>query len=217
VNNDQDALAPWERDLFAAINRQPSAVSNDLTTDHCPPTAVVMGVGNRDRGDDGVGSVVAAELLDQPSVVSSQSSAIIAVLDCGVAPENYLARAASLRPRRVIFIDAADFGAAPGSIALFEISAEQSATTHYSLLTTHCSLPTAVSTHSGGLDLSAKYLREACRSFDGAEDKPVCELTCRLLAVQPGNVRDGRTLTPAVREAADAIVSSEVWHRAART
>jgi Ni,Fe-hydrogenase maturation factor len=124
----------------------------------------------------------------------------------------------------VIFIDAADFGAAPGSIRLFElggqrsaISGQQSATAHYSLLTTHCSLPTSVSTHSGGLDLSARYLREACRSFDGAEGKPVCELTCWLLAVQPGSVLDGRALSPAVREAADAIVSSEVWRSTQRT
>ena len=152
-------LLPWERDLLAALSNQSSVVSDQgrpPITDHCPPPAVasakagpitvVLGVGNRDRGDDGVGSVVAAELSrrqsadgSEKSVVSGKelpttdcslltphSSPATAVLDCGVAPENYLSRVAAMHPRHVVFIDAADFGAPPGSIRLFELGDQSS-------------------------------------------------------------------------------------------
>ena len=65
MSNDQSALADWERDLLAAIGTGP---------------IVVLGVGNRDKGDDGVGSVVAGELSHQLSVISPATASTMAAI-----------------------------------------------------------------------------------------------------------------------------------------
>ena len=60
----------------------------------------VLGIGNRDRRDDGVGSLAAEHL-------TRLSRAL--VIDTGTVPENFLEKAAGFCPDTVLLIDAVDF------------------------------------------------------------------------------------------------------------
>ncbi|MCS7259027.1 MAG: hydrogenase 3 maturation endopeptidase HyCI [candidate division WOR-3 bacterium] len=74
---------------------------------------VVLGIGNRLRGDDGIGSIVAQEL-------KKYESDNLIVYDCETTPENYIDKVISNNPDWVIFIDACNFNAPVGSFRLFE-------------------------------------------------------------------------------------------------
>lgn len=71
----------------------------------------VVGVGNRMKGDDGIGPALTDRLRDV---------ADIDCLDAGVAPENHLERIVRLGASMVILVDAIVFGGAAGKYRLFE-------------------------------------------------------------------------------------------------
>jgi len=73
--------------------------------------AVVLGIGNTLKGDDGVGPFVCERLAGTVSA---------AVMDAGTVPENYIARIAKAGPENLLVIDAIDFGAAGGTVRLFD-------------------------------------------------------------------------------------------------
>jgi len=87
--------------------------------------ALVLGVGNRMRGDDAVGSII-GELL--------AAGGRIPAIDCSVAPENHLSRILEARPEELILVDACDFGGRAGEIRRFE-EAEFEKIAHGLLLT----------------------------------------------------------------------------------
>lgn len=91
-------------------------------------TIVIIGVGNRMRADDGIGSIIAAELM-------SQLPDNILVYDAESSPENYIDKIVQAKPDWVIFIDACNFKAQPGEFKLFEESEIQDIS--YGLLSTH--------------------------------------------------------------------------------
>ena len=62
-----------------------------------------MCIGNRDGGDDGVGSYIAEKLKDE-----------FTVLDCGIVPENYTSVVKQYNPENLIIIDAIEMGLSPG-------------------------------------------------------------------------------------------------------
>ncbi|MFH1407201.1 MAG: hydrogenase 3 maturation endopeptidase HyCI [Candidatus Omnitrophota bacterium] len=73
---------------------------------------VILGVGNRLRGDDGFG----------PALIERLKGKLDADLfDCGSAPENFLGKVIKLSPDIIIVADAADFGAGAGEIKIFDI------------------------------------------------------------------------------------------------
>jgi hydrogenase maturation protease len=72
-------------------------------------TTLVVGVGNRMRGDDGAG----------PAAVDALAACGVRTLDCGVAPENYLEKIVALNPAVVLFVDAVNFGGTSGDMRLF--------------------------------------------------------------------------------------------------
>ncbi len=74
----------------------------------------ILGVGNRDRGDDGVGSIVAERLSAQFGSWA---------VDGGTVPENHLEKVARLDADTVVLIDAADAGGAPGDVKLLDPAA----------------------------------------------------------------------------------------------
>jgi len=73
--------------------------------------AVVLGVGNRLRGDDAIGSLVTDELGKFEGLM---------VIDCATTPENYIEPVVRLAPERILIVDACDFGGKPGEFRLFE-------------------------------------------------------------------------------------------------
>jgi hydrogenase maturation protease len=72
---------------------------------------VVVGVGNPWRADDGAGCRVAARL---------RAGGRVATLDAEEIPESFLGDILDRRPDSVAFVDAVDFGAPPGAVALLD-------------------------------------------------------------------------------------------------
>jgi hydrogenase maturation protease len=75
--------------------------------------AVVLGVGNVLRGDDGAGPMVCERLAGRSSAV---------VMDGGTAPENYIRPILRAGPDVLLIVDAIDFGGPSGQIRLCEPS-----------------------------------------------------------------------------------------------
>ena len=87
---------------------------------------VILGVGNRLRGDDAVGCIVCDELA---GLAGAQ------VMDCADTPENFVEPVAKLGPQRILVIDCCDFGAEAGEFRLF--SRQELEELSYGLLSTH--------------------------------------------------------------------------------
>jgi hydrogenase 3 maturation protease len=74
---------------------------------------LVLGVGNRSRGDDAAGSALTARLAGRLQVP---------VLDASDVPENYLGPIEASGADLVVLVDAADFGGKPGDLAVLELA-----------------------------------------------------------------------------------------------
>ena len=97
---------------------------------------VIIGVGNRLRGDDGFG----------PFVIDLLRGDVGAhLIDAGPSPENFTGVVKSIRPTLILIVDAIDFGGSPGE--LIALDPERLA-------------ESPPSTHSFSLALLARYLRE---------------------------------------------------------
>lgn len=96
---------------------------------------LIMGIGNRLRGDDAIGPLLIDRL---------QGKVIADLLDAGDVPENYLGVIESARPETILVADAVDFGAQPGEVALFSLDQLSNIT---------------VSTHNASLQLLFKALQ----------------------------------------------------------
>jgi hydrogenase 3 maturation protease len=97
--------------------------------------AVLLGVGNRMRGDDAAGSLLADRLASRIPVM---------VVDGGSAPENVVEHIASHRPDTVVLLDAVDFGGKPGEVRFFDGASVGAG---------------GLSTHALSLEAVAEYLR----------------------------------------------------------
>lgn len=73
----------------------------------------LMGLGNFDYGDDGFGVRLAEELLQ---------AGVPDVIVAGTVPDRYLGHAADGGFDHVVFLDAVDFGGAPGSAVFLSAS-----------------------------------------------------------------------------------------------
>lgn len=71
---------------------------------------LVLGVGNRLRGDDAVGSLLAEKIPESQNLQA---------IDAGDAPENYLGVIEAANPQIILLVDALDFGGSPGDVAFF--------------------------------------------------------------------------------------------------
>jgi len=74
------------------------------------PGMVVVGIGNRLRGDDGFGPFLVDDLRGRVGWP---------LVDAGETPENHIGRIVSLSPERVLLLDAVAWGARPGEIGFF--------------------------------------------------------------------------------------------------
>ncbi len=128
-------------------------------------------LGNDLRGDDAIGPYLAAHW---PLLSDDQKH-----IHGGEHPENIIDKAITQTPKKVVFIDAADFGAAPGTTASFPLEA----------LPEH-----TLSTHRFPVAVIANLLQEDCG----------CELF--FIGIQLGQVDLNAPLTPAVLRAGRAIL-----------
>jgi hydrogenase 3 maturation protease len=130
--------------------------------------ATVVGVGHRLRGDDAVGSLLAAGL---------QAEFGGDVIDAGEVPENFLGLLTGPGRHTVLFLDAADHGAAPGA---------------WCLAPTHRLAARAGSTHAASLRLLAQLLEaHGVQSW--------------VLGIQPLSNAPGAPLSGPVRAAAHEL------------
>lgn len=94
-----------------------------------------IGIGNTQRGDDGVGPALIERLANQGWQT----------VDAGVAPENHLEKVVNTRPDTLLLVDAADWGGRPGAVQLLEPGDAAAL---------------SLSTHALSLDLVAAYWAE---------------------------------------------------------
>ncbi len=132
--------------------------------------SLLISLGNTLRSDDGVGPYLAEQLAKIPGV---------RIEDAGDRPERAMDFVSSHQLQQVVFIDAADFGAVPGTLR--EIKAEE--------LTTRC-----FSSHR--LPLPAL--------IDWIETEH--QVRCRCLGIQAGSMRPGEGLSPEVAATAKRLI-----------
>ncbi len=73
----------------------------------------ILGVGNKDNGDDGVGLYI-TEILQEANLPDW-----VSIFYCERVPEHFLGKIANLEPNRIIVLDAADMKEIPGAISIF--------------------------------------------------------------------------------------------------
>ncbi len=101
----------------------------------CHGRVCVLGIGNRQRHDDGAGALIAESLKSCPGMHS---------VNAGWVPENHFGTVARLKPDSILLVDAADFGGRPGQARLLD--PDQVAVS-------------GLSTHTASLHMVAGYLR----------------------------------------------------------
>jgi hydrogenase 3 maturation protease len=144
---------------------------------------IILGVGNRMRGDDAIGSIVASELaaMIQDPKFKLQDNNII-VFDTETTPENFIEKVVGLKPDRLIFIDACNFGGEAGEYKLFK--EEKIKEIAYGLLSTH-TLP---------LVLTIELIKKQHN----------CKVS--LLGIQPKQFNMGKDLSPEIVKVKNKII-----------
>jgi len=130
---------------------------------------LIVCIGNRDGGDDAVGPYIA----DQLQLVKRED---LAVLDVGIAPENYTGPIKKVNPDNLLIVDAVDMQLTPGDIRI--VPPENIGVMH-------------VSTHGIPLPIFVNYLRQYITSIT-------------IIGIQPETMNG--TITPAVKQSADTLI-----------
>lgn len=151
-----------------------AAVSTDAAASSTPPEAparAVLTAGSVLRADDAAGPVLSQRLEESP--LPGWAS-----FDGGQTPEDEIGAVKRLRPARLVLVDAADMGLAPGSVRrLAKADVSQSA-----MFTTHA-LP---------LTILIEELEDACGEI-------------AFIGIQPGTTEFFGPMTPAVSDAVNAV------------
>ena len=130
---------------------------------------LLIGAGNILRGDDSAG----------PALVGLLEGKVGAsVLDAGEMPHNHLSRILDAQADTIVFLDAANFGAPPGSVAILEAADIASR---------------SISTHQMPMDLFFRYIKQNSQADIFA------------LGIQPAQIGFGEPMSPAVEEAVKAL------------
>ncbi len=77
----------------------------------CGQDALIVGIGNTLKGDDGAGVLICQQLKD----IIGQN-----VIDAGTVPENYIQPIIKKAPKVLLILDAIDFGGCPGAVNIFK-------------------------------------------------------------------------------------------------
>jgi len=132
---------------------------------------LLIGAGNTLRGDDGAGPAIIELLVDKVSA---------ALLDVGEVPESYFSRIFEADPDTIVFLDAANFGAHPGDLAVLEIEDIAGC---------------CISTHQMPMNLFFNYIKQNSRADIFA------------IGIQPAQIGFGDSMSPAVAESVSATAS----------
>lgn len=99
---------------------------------HLLGKAVILGIGNKLRCDDGIGSILADRIKDKVPYI---------VYDVEESPENYLEKIIKDNPDNILIIDAVDFDGKPGE---FKVLGAQDLKTSNLFFTHNASLSLAI-------------------------------------------------------------------------
>lgn len=130
---------------------------------HLAGRVVIIGVGNTMRSDDGIGSILASRLQGKVPWI---------VYDAQESPENYLGKIERDDPDTVVIIDAVDFGAAAGTIAILEAEDIKTASMY--------------STHNASIYMLINYLKTNLKA------------DIIVLVIQPKKISLGDCLSPQI-------------------
>ncbi len=135
----------------------------------------IVGIGNTLRSDDAVGVLAARSICSR--FTPDPKTAL--VIDAGHAPENITAELRCFAPEFILFIDAADMGELPGTIAWLELAELDGM---------------SASTHTLPLSMLARYL--------------TLELNCQIavLGIQPRCNEVGEAISTEVESAITQVV-----------
>ena len=130
---------------------------------------LLIGAGNTIRGDDGAGPEIIALLEGKVSA---------SLLDVGEVPESFFSRILAEQADTIVFVDAANFGAAPGDLAILEIEDIAGR---------------SISTHQMTVDLFFRYIRQNSNAEMFA------------IGIQPAQTGFGEPMSPEVVGSVQAI------------
>jgi hydrogenase 3 maturation protease len=130
---------------------------------------LLIGAGNILRGDDSAGPALVGLLEGKVSA---------ALLDVGEMPHNHIGRILEAKADTIVFLDAANFGAPPGSVAVLE--AEDIA-------------GRSISTHQMPMDLFFHYIKQNSQADIFA------------LGIQPAQIGFGESMSTAVEASVQAL------------
>jgi hydrogenase 3 maturation protease len=153
----------------------PEESLEELLSSRLRGDAVVVGIGNPQRGDDVAGSLVARLLMEAQA---RRRIPGMRVIDAEDVPEAFLGPITRPTPDAVVLVDAVELGEAPGAVALLEVE-EMAGREAF--------------THSAPLALLARYVREET----GAD--------VFVLGIQPGRREAGALPGSEIVEAAGAL------------
>jgi hydrogenase maturation protease HycI len=144
------------------------------------PRVAVLGIGHELRGDDAAGVVLARLLNQRP-----RNAACLAI-EAGPAPENCFGPLLAYRPDLVLFVDAAQMGAEPGTIRLLD----------WNLVRAAEGVQLNTSTHTLPLPMLADFLAH--------------ELGCPvwLLGIQPARTAVSASLSAPVSQAVEGAAAN---------
>jgi hydrogenase 3 maturation protease len=130
---------------------------------------LLIGIGNTLRGDDSAG----------PALIASLEGKVNAgLLDAGEVPESYFGRILDAKADTIAIIDAADFGAMPGDVAVLE---------------TEDIAGLSASTHQMPLGLFFRFIKESSQAEMFA------------LGIQPAHITFGEPMSPEVEASVHAL------------
>lgn len=132
--------------------------------------SLILGLGNSLRSDDGVGPYLVSRLHEHPSLAAE---------DLANRPERCLDLVTFYKPDQVIFFDAADFAAPPGTLALLDRRQLDEHT---------------LSSHRLPLRPLWEWIEREYR------------IPCHCLGIQPASLQLGEELSPAVAITAGQIL-----------
>ena len=143
-----------------------------------------MGVGNSEYGDDGLGVRLAEALARRLERVENAPT----VIDAGMLPERFVGRVAEEGYDSLVFLDAVDFGAEPGSVLVADGEEMKSRFPQ-------------VSTHKISLGMLASWVEGSGKT------------KARLVGVQPESMKFGQGLTPTVQQTLEVLeeLLCDVW------
>jgi len=142
-------------------------------------SACLVGLGNPDYGDDGLG-VKLAEAISERLTGMGKYALVRHVVNAGATPERFIGPVKELGCDHLIFIDAVDFGGETGSAILLDEDEMEARFPQ-------------ISTHKISVKLLAKLFGENGRT------------KVRLLGVQPRSLQSGKGLTPVVQKTVDIL------------